>query len=140
MNTSQLKKSLLRDEGLRNKVYLDSKGIPTIGIGRNLQDRGLSATEINFLFDNDINEVIEEVYKNFPWAMGLDEPRQEVLANMAFQLGINGLLNFKKTLRFIELHQFDQAADEMLDSKWYREDTPARAKRMSEQMRTGIRK
>ena len=134
-----LKTQLLREEGAESCAYQDSLGFWTIGVGRLIDSRkggGLSNDEIDFLLENDIKTKTREVLLAMPWMSRLSEPRQAVLIGMAFQMGIGGLLKFKRTLGSIEDGQYTEAAAEMLDSAWARQ-TPARARRMALQMETG---
>ena len=134
-----LKSQLLRDEGVVRHAYEDSLGFTTIGVGRLIDARrggGLRDSEIDFLLHNDIAEKTAQVLAALPWASKLSETRRAVLINMAFQLGINGLLKFKRALGSIEAGQYSEAAMEMLDSLWAQQ-TPERAKRLAKQMTTG---
>ena len=134
-----LKSQLLRDEGVVRHAYEDSLGFTTIGVGRLIDARrggGLRDSEIDFLLHNDIEEKTAQVLAALPWASKLSETRRAVLINMAFQLGINGLLKFKRALGSIEDGQYSEAAMEMLDSLWAQQ-TPERAKRLAKQMTTG---
>jgi lysozyme len=127
---------LERDEGLRLKPYTDSVGCLTIGIGRNLRDRGITKEEAYHLLQNDLDEVEAQLSGALPWWKTLDEVRQRVLANMAFNLGIAKLLGFTLTLSRIERKQFGPAAESMLQSVWALQ-VGVRAKRLAEMMRTG---
>jgi lysozyme len=134
-----LKTQLLREEGAESCAYQDSLGFWTIGVGRLIDSRkggGLSNDEINYLLDNDIKAKTREVLLALPWMPRLSDPRQAVLIGMAFQMGIGGLLKFKRTLGSIEDGQYGEAAVEMLDSAWAKQ-TPARAQRLAKQMETG---
>jgi len=134
-----LKEQLKRDEGSVRYAYEDTLGFLTIGVGRLIDDRrggGLSPSEIDYLLDNDISEKTKQVLEALPWAKELSETRRAVLINMAFQMGINGLLQFKRALGSIEDGQYGEAAMEMLDSTWAKQ-TPARAARLAKQMETG---
>jgi lysozyme len=126
---------LRRDEGVRNKIYTDSLGIPTIGVGRNLRDVGLSDTEVNFLLTNDVVRVQEEL-DSFAWYQGLDEVRKGALTNMAFNLGVAGLLHFPHLLAALAKADWVTAAQEMADSKWAAQVGP-RALRLEQQILTG---
>ncbi|MCR4300779.1 MAG: hypothetical protein NUV51_04140, partial [Sulfuricaulis sp.] len=79
---------------------------------------------------------VSELTKRIPWFADLDPVRQGVLLNMSFQLGVDGLLGFKNTLLCVKVGDYERAADGMLQSLWASQ-TPARAKRLSEQMRSG---
>lgn len=136
MNLSLLIDELERDEGLRLKVYVDSVGVPTIGIGRNLRDRGLSREEAYHLLHNDLEEVSAQLDQRLPWWGRLDDVRQRVLANMCFNLGIAGLMQFERTLALTMTGKYEEAADEMLRSKWAAQ-VGERAVRLSEMLRHG---
>ena len=129
---------IMRDEGLVLHEYKDTLGFSTIGYGRLIDKRkggGITKDEAEYLLFNDINKVIEELKHAIPWHTGLSLPRCAVLINMAFQLGTAGLLGFRRTLKLVEDGLYDEAAIEMLDSKWAKQ-TPARARRLSKQMET----
>ena len=133
-----LKQQLIRDEGSVSHAYEDSLGFLTIGVGRLIDSRrggGLAPDEIEYLLTNDIIQKTAQVLEALPWAKELSEPRLGVLINMAFQLGIGGLLQFKRALGSIEDGQYAEAAAEMLDSTWAKQ-TPARAQRLAQQMET----
>ena len=98
----KLKDQIRLHEGVEKKVYLDTEGIETIGVGRNLRDRGLSEDEIDLLLDNDIAICEEELLNNFEWYAELDEVRKRVLIDMAFNLGMPKLKQFAKMLDAIE--------------------------------------
>lgn len=134
--STMLREQLQRDEGCRLHVYEDSRGIPTIGYGRNLRDRGISQAEANMLLDHDITAVTGDVLGQIPCAARLDEVRRATLVNMAFNLGINGLLGFRQLLAAVEAEQWDAASAAMLDSKWARQ-VGVRAQRLARQMATG---
>lgn len=131
-----LQEQLIRDEGLRLKPYRDTVGKLTIGVGRNLEDVGISHEEAMLLLDHDIARAEAEVNAHLPWSRQLGEPRRAVLVNMAFNLGIGGLLQFRRALAAMQRGDYDLAAREMLDSKWA-EQVGARATRLARQMREG---
>lgn len=132
---------LKRDEGEvkfngRHYAYEDHLGFATIGFGRLIDDRrggGLTDVEAHILLEHDVANRIRALETRLPWYSDLSEPRQGVLLNMAFQLGVAGLMGFKKTLRLVQIGKYEDAADEMLRSKWS-EQTPQRAKRLAQQM------
>jgi lysozyme len=132
-------KQLRDEEGEVLSAYQDHLGFWTIGVGRLIDKRkggGITKEESEYLLSNDISKVNAQLDINMPWWRQLDEPRQAVLQGMAFQMGIAGLLGFKNTLKMIESGDYEGAGKGMLNSLWAKQ-TPARAKRMSEQMRTG---
>lgn len=128
-----------RHEGLVLHAYEDSLGFTTIGFGRLIDRRkggGISEPEAQFLLQNDVSEVLAALVKNIDFWDNLNIPRQAVLMNMSFQMGVQGLLKFSRTLAMIKAGQYDKAADNMLKSLWAKQ-TPNRANEMAEQMRTG---
>lgn len=146
MDINLMRKELIRDEGIRLIPYMDccgkpwrtctckSKGKLTIGIGRNLDDVGISKDEAYLMLDNDIQRTSDSLDKNLPWWKTLDEVRQRVILNMAYNLGINSLLGFKNTLAAIQAGRYNDAADGMLASKWATQ-VGARATRLADMMR-----
>lgn len=137
---SELTRQLRGDEGVKATVYKDHLGYDTIGVGRLVDSRkagsGLRSHEIDFLLQNDINDRIDQLMRRLPWFQDLDDARKGVLLNMSFQMGVDGLLGFKNTLAMVERGDYAAAAKGMLNSLWAKQ-TPARAKRMAEQMRSG---
>lgn len=142
----QLAELLEREEGRVPYAYKDSKGYLTIGVGRLIDNRrggGLSDPEITMLLNNDIRSKTAAVLDALPWAVRLTEPRLAVLVAMAFQMGLGsaflgtGLLGFRKTLAAIRDEHYSHAAENMRASKWARVDSPARARRMADQLESG---
>lgn len=137
---SDITRQLKADEGFKRTVYQDSLGYWTIGVGRlvdpSRSDSGLRDSEIEFMLRNDVEDRITALGRVLPWFLELDEARQGVLVNMAFQLGVKGLLGFSTTLNLISKGQYAEAADQMLKSKWAQQ-TPVRAARLSQQMKSG---
>jgi lysozyme len=123
-------------EGERLKPYRCTAGKLTIGVGRNLEDRGISREESAMLLANDIANEERELLRALPWVAKLDEVRQRVLLDMSFNLGLVGLLGFKRTLSTIEAGDYQAAATMMLDSKWAKQ-VGQRAERLSRMMATG---
>ena len=130
---------LITHEGLRLQVYKDTLGIDTIGIGRNLKDRGITDEELEwmdipsidtvyehgiteadamYLAQNDVQIVEEELVRAHPCVEELDAVRQLILIDMAFNMGVPRLSKFKKMWAAIHENKFDVAAKEMLDSRW----------------------
>lgn len=130
-----IKDQLLKHEGLRLKPYHCTANKLTIGIGRNLDDVGISEDEALILLENDIIKV-EKQAESFPWFIQLNEERKSVILNMIFNLGFEGFTKFKETIRYLELGQYEQAAIEMLESKWA-DQVPTRAKELSRIMFSG---
>ena len=136
MQSLDLKIELTRDEGLRLKPYRDTVGKLTIGIGRNLDDVGISQDEAMHLLDNDIARTTAALDKAIPWWRSLNDVRQRVVVNMAFNLGVAGLLGFKNTLAAMQAGRYADAAGGMLASKWATQ-VGERAKRLAAMMAKG---
>lgn len=156
-NTSHFLDKLIEHEGMVLTVYQDTLGIDTIGIGRNLKDRGISKEELayldipnmetiyqhgiteadaRFLAMNDIKIVEEELCRVHPCVEDLDAVRQLILMDMAFNMGVPRLCKFKKMWNAIHEQQFETAGLEMMDSKWARQ-VGNRAKKLSDAMKAG---
>lgn len=136
MRRADLRYDLIRDEGLRLLPYPDSVGKLTIGVGRNIEDRGITRDEAMYMLDTDIDAVVYELDRKFPWWRDLNEPRQRALANMAFNLGLPTLSGFAKMLQALKTQDYDRAADEALDSRWAKQ-VGQRARRIADTFRTG---
>lgn len=136
----KLTAQLRRDEGTKSAAYKDSEGWLTIGAGRLIDSRkpgaGLRPYEIDYLLKNDIADRVAALTKALPWFSVLDDARRGVLVNMAFQLGTAGLLEFSYTLGLVRDGKYAEASMQMLKSRWATQ-TPERAKRLAEQMKTG---
>lgn len=141
---SRLVLDLERDEGKRLKPYVDSVGKITIGIGRNLTDKGISPAEAYMFLNADIAEAVSLLTENFPIWRELSEARQRVLLNMTFNMGLaphnvpgkRGLWDFQKFLEAVRSANFDLAARDMLASLWAKQVGP-RAIRLSDIMKRG---
>lgn len=136
MNVDHFKAHLEWAEARHRKPYTDSVGKLTIGIGRNLDDRGLSDAEIDFLRDNDIRDVLA-IAATLPYWPQLNDARKLVVADMLFNLGLGRFLKFKLFGAALDRGDYDGAADEMVASKWYGQ-VGRRAVRIEKVMRTGI--
>lgn len=129
MNFRALKKEIEADEGIRHKPYRCSAGKLTIGIGRNLDDRGLNTEEIDLLFYNDFEDVVTNLRRIFKDFDTFNKDLQHVLFNMCFQLGYVGFSKFYNFIAAIKAKQYGAAAHEMKNSLWYKQTTK-RAERL----------
>jgi lysozyme len=118
MDRDALTADLLRDEGLRLKPYQDTVGKLTIGVGRNLSDVGISRDEALILLSHDIDTVEADLDRVLTWWRAQTEPRQRVLANLCFNLGIGGLMGFHHALAAWQAGDYATAARELLQSQW----------------------
>ena len=121
-----------KDEGFEGMPYEDKFGIPTIGYGTKLP---LEVEEAEMLLQHRLNKKKNEIATKEPFFFELPLQAQEVILNMSYQLGVNGVLKFKKMWKALKEGDYKKASDEMLDSKWAKQ-TPNRAKRLAEIMRS----
>lgn len=123
-------------EGLRLKPYRCTAGKLTIGYGRNIEDRGVSREEAEYLLMNDVADCKAQVLKEFSWSATLDDVRRGVLIEMCFQLGINRLSLFTKMLNAVRDKDYNRASAEMINSAWHKQ-TPKRCERLAQIMMDG---
>ncbi len=130
---------LIRHEGLELHLYKCSGKPPkiTIGVGRNVQDNGITEDEARFMLKTDIDRSRKEL-ETFYWFNELDEVRKDCLINMVFNLGFPTFKKFKGLISDLEDKNFKMASANMLDSRWAKQ-VKNRAKELAEQMRTGER-
>ena len=135
MARDELADLLLIHEGIRLKPYKDSVGKLTIGIGRNLEDTGISCDEAILMLRNDILKAEKEASK-LPWFAGLNKARQDVIINMIFNMGMTRFLGFKEAIKYLEAGDYVRAAREMRDS-WWAKQVGRRAENLSRMMIRG---
>jgi lysozyme len=135
-DASVLQAELIRDEGLRLKPYLDTAGKWTIGVGRNLSDRGITRNEALILLDNDILVASADLNRNIAWWRDLSSGRRRALLNMAFNMGWARLSGFQTMLGALQSGAYEIAADEAIDSVWARQ-VGDRAVRIGDLIRRG---
>ena len=133
---SKLVKMIEPHEGVRRFPYRCTAGKLTIGVGFNLDDVGLYPNEIEFILENRLTLVRTRLSAELPWFSSLDEVRQAVLIDMAYNLGVDGLLKFRQTLGSVQQGDYLLAAKQMLQSRWASQ-VGSRSTRLSEMMRTG---
>jgi lysozyme len=144
-NLTTLIAELRRDEGVEYSPYKDTKGVPTVGVGHNLNAKPLPAgwkyplndVQVDALLDDDLEDVFHDLDRFLPWWTDLSDVRQRVLANMCFNLGITKLLGFRNTLVYMRQGKYSQAADGMLASAWASQ-VKGRAQRLADMMRKGV--
>ena len=145
MNIESLREEIEADEGCKYEVYLDHLGLPTFGIGHLVLDSDIeygepagtivSEDRVSECFNSDIGTVLSEcerLYEDFP---SLPEDVQRIIANMMFNMGYPRLSKFKGMKAGVDARDWQQAADEMVDSVWYRQVTN-RAERLVQRMRS----
>lgn len=133
---NELMTELKRDEGRRDRPYKDTRGILTIGYGHNLMASGLCEAALSAQLDHDIHLVFSALDQRLPWWRKHPEPVQRVLANLCFNLGIDGLLKFKKTLPLIMAREYVAAADALMENGTYINQVGDRVGRLANLLRS----
>jgi lysozyme len=137
ISESLLLAQLKRHEGFRSKVYKCPAGYMTIGYGRNVETNGITKEEAEYLLQKDVEKIEKKLSEKLSWFSDLEEPRRAVLINMAFNLGIAGLLKWKNTLECIKEGEYSGASSAIRQSKYARQ-VGNRAKELANQMETGF--
>jgi lysozyme len=132
----KLKNLLVSHEGLRLMPYADVSGHMTIGVGRNLSDKGITVMEAYYLLDDDILYFGTKLAHYLPFYSDLDENRQIALVDMAFNIGIQGILNFTFFIEAMTKGEYVEASRQMLDSAWAKQ-VGMRAQQLADIIRTG---
>ena len=127
---------IIRHEGLELKPYKCTSNKLTIGIGRNLQDVGITEDEAKYLLMNDLARVDAQMEKLMPWSQNLNPARYDALMNFVFNVGIGTALKFENAMAALKESDFDTAAAELLDSRWSTQ-VGSRAKELATQIKTG---
>jgi len=128
---------LREDENTILHAYEDHLGYLTIGTGRLIDKRkggGITEIEADYLLKNDVFKRESQMMLRLPWYGNLSAARRGVLLNMAFQMGVDGMLAFTETLAHVRAGRYDEASRAMLNSRWAQQ-TPERAQRLAVQMR-----
>lgn len=128
---------LRKCEGYNSHPYLDSVGKVTIGFGRNLDANGVSLDEAEHMLKNDLDHTLGQLWSRLPWFASQPESIKDALTNMAFNLGFEGLLEFKDMIEAIIAKNYTKAAQEALDSKWAKQ-VGQRAKDIAVMIREAI--
>lgn len=131
---TDLEREVASDEGFMPIPYRCTSGKLSIGYGTNIQD-GITKEEALLLMRHRLGKVVAALESRLPFWSKLTDERRRVLANMGYQLGILGLMRFKRMLAALERGDYEAAAREMLDSKWARQDSPGRAQELAEMLR-----
>ena len=140
--TNNIIDQLKRDEGFRSTPYIDSRGFQTIGYGHNLVANpmqgmiSLGEAEATALLGRDVERISAFLQQKLPWVVNLDDARYGVLQNMAFNMGVPGLLDFHHDLSDTQAGRYVQSATDMKNSAWYTQ-VGERAQRLVKQMLSG---
>jgi lysozyme len=131
-----LQSVIIQHEGLRLKPYKDTVGKLTIGVGRNLDDCGISHDEALVLLENDLNSCRYQLTQ-YSWFRTLDAVRQDVIVELVFNVGLQRALNFKKMIAALAEFDYATASKELLDSAWSKQVGPNRSNDMAKRLETG---
>lgn len=136
LDIEKLRHQLIQHEGLKLKPYLCPAGKLTIGVGHNIEDRGITTDQALRILDDDIAVACADLDKIAPFWRSLDDARARVLVDMCFNIGAARLSGFKQMLMAIKNGDYAKASDEMMASKWYGQ-VGLRAQTLTNIMRTG---
>ena len=144
MDLEKLREELEIDEGCKYEIYLDHLGYPTFGIGHLITENdpeygwevgaSIDTVRVHEAFESDIEGVLSDCTKLYSDFDDLPEEAQRIIANMMFNMGLTRLSKFKGMKRGVDSQDWNAAADEMVDSRWYDQVTN-RADRLVERMR-----
>ena len=129
----EIVEDIKRHEGFEPKVYECTEGYDTIGYGFAIKDLVIDEDVANLILMKKLHTLLERISIAFPWFKDIHDEAKSVVVNMCYQLGIRGFSKFKKTIYFLETEQYEEAADEMLDSLWHKQ-TPSRSNELSERL------
>jgi lysozyme len=143
LKTDEMREELIsmlkQHEGVETHAYKCSESKTTIGVGRNIDKNGglgLSDDEVDYLLQNDIDRVVVELDSEYDWFSDLDEVRQDAMIDISFNLGQTRLRGFKNALSAMAEGDWDEAADQFMDSRWSGQ-VGDRAKNLTDMIRTG---
>lgn len=130
-------KILKEHEGLRLKMYQDTKGIATIGYGHNLVAKPIPLEAAEVIYRQDVQDAIKDCITNFPWFMDLDTVRQEVIIMLVFNMGVQGVSQFKLMIQALKEKNWARAAFELSNSKWRSDVGEDRHRTLTDALETG---
>jgi lysozyme len=133
--TARLSKQLQVEEGVQLRLYQDTKGIWTIGVGRNIQANGISADEAALMLANDIAANVKFL-SAYSWYTAESDVRRAALVDLCF-MGPERLLHFVKMIAALGAQDFATAAAEVRNSQWYKDVGPSRGDRVAKMLETG---
>jgi len=133
----KLREQLIEHEGMRRYPYRCTAGKLTIGVGRNIQERGISEAEAIYLLNNDIEDCVADCHVIFPDFDSLTENRQVALLDLRFNLGPGTFRTFKRMIAAVRRGDYASAAVELKKSRWSGQVGKSRSGKIIEQMRDG---
>lgn len=135
-NIDEVCELVQKHEGFSSKPYKCTAGKLTLGYGFNLESRGITKQEADFILANRILEIDQKLAQQWRIYCTLTPKRKMVLIDMAYNLGIGGLFNFKRMFKALNAGDYEEATKEMLNSNWANQ-VGNRAKELAEIMRNG---
>tara|TARA_R110002110_G_scaffold150378_1_gene342155 strand:- start:12 stop:416 length:405 start_codon:yes stop_codon:yes gene_type:complete len=123
-----------KHEGFRSRVYKCTEGYETIGYGFAVKDLELDEDIADLILKRKLSKLQVRICDTFDWYLDSQQEVQDVVVNMCYQLGLSGFSQFKKTIYYLETEQYEEAAEEMLDSLWHKQ-TPTRSQELSDIIR-----
>tara|TARA_R100001079_G_scaffold86336_1_gene49276 strand:+ start:48 stop:446 length:399 start_codon:yes stop_codon:yes gene_type:complete len=126
--------SIKESEGFRSKVYKCTEGYDTIGYGFAIKDLELDEDICHQILVKKLDDLIDNANDKFPFLLEIPDEKADIVYEMIFQMGLNGVSKFKLMLKALEKQDFEKASAEMLDSLWAKQ-TPNRALKMSNKMK-----
>lgn len=133
MNMEKIKAMLFMDEGYRQFPYKDTNGILSIGLGTNLQSDGITEDQAWYIANDKVSYIKDALHNQLNFFDSLDEVRQAVLINIAYNCGVHGLMGFKRMLHALSMSNYEKSADGIENSQL----APNRKKRIADMMRSG---
>ena len=124
-----------KHEGFSSAVYKCSEGYDTIGYGFAIKDLVLDKDVAELILERKLKDLQEKIASRFGWFYNAPKIVKDVVTNMCYQMGITGFSHFKNTIYYLETEQYEEAADEMLDSLWHKQ-TPSRSNELSDIIRS----
>ena len=127
-----------KHEGYKPRVYKDHLGFDTIGIGFKVDQLYLTEDVCETILTQKLSALELEITQKFDWFRTSHGNIKTVVLSMCYQMGVTGFSKFTKTISYLAVGDMDKASEEMLDSRWAREQTPARAQELSNLLKRGV--
>jgi len=124
-----------KHEGFSPVVYQCTAGYDTIGYGQRVKYLKVTQEQAEEWLEEELQNLKYVLADKYDWFLPAPQEAQDIVMNMNYQLGVTAFSKFKKTIKYIKVKDYKSASTEMLDSKWARDDTPRRAKELSDRMK-----
>ena len=127
--------SIKKHEGFSPVVYQCTAGYDTIGYGQRVKYLKVTQEQAEEWLLEELQNLKYILADKYDWFLSAPQEVKDIVMNMNYQLGVSAFSKFKKTIKYIKVKDYKSASTEMLDSKWARDDTPRRAKELSDRMK-----